>query len=101
MYLPYGESEMFPLGDPIDRLVLHLIASGDWDDERHADLQREIDAEVDAAFREADSHGSVKSGVIPDVATMFDDVFSELPRHLREQRDEATGAILGSADGRG
>lgn len=99
VYRPDGESEMFPLGDPIDRLVRHLIVSGDWDDERHAALVDEVDAEVDAAFGEADSRGSMKSGVIPDVATMFDDVFSELPRLLREQRDEAIEAMRGTPDG--
>ena len=51
-------------------------------------LRREVDAEVEAAFAEADSHGSVKSGAIPSPRTMFDDVFDEMPRHLREQREQ-------------
>jgi 2-oxoisovalerate dehydrogenase E1 component alpha subunit len=88
VYRPDGEAEHFPLGDPIERLRAHLIAAGSWDDEQHADLQREVDARVDEAFAEADSHGSVKSGVIPDPRTMFDDVYHDLPRHLREQRDQ-------------
>jgi 2-oxoisovalerate dehydrogenase E1 component alpha subunit len=88
MYRPDGETETFPLGDPIDRLRTHLLAQGDWDEVRHDDLQREVDAEVEAALAEADSHGSVKSGAIPSAPTMFDDVFHELPRHLREQREQ-------------
>jgi 2-oxoisovalerate dehydrogenase E1 component alpha subunit len=41
-----------------------------------------------AAFAEADSHGSVKSGHVSDPRTMFDDVYATMPRHLREQREE-------------
>ena len=88
MYRPDHETEQFPLGDPIDRLRQHLVAVGEWDDERHAALEREIAGEIEAAFTEADSHGSVKSGDVPDPATMFDDVYHELPRHLLEQREQ-------------
>jgi 2-oxoisovalerate dehydrogenase E1 component alpha subunit len=88
VYRPDGETESFPLGDPIDRLRMHLVVQGDWDDVRHEELRREVDAEVEAAFAEADSHGSVKSGAIPSPRTMFDDVYEELPRHLREQREQ-------------
>src|SRR5262245_26153364 len=88
VYRPDDEAESFPLGDPIERLRLHLVASGEWDADRDADLKREVDAEVAAAFTEAGSHGSVKAGVIPSPRTMFDDVFQELPRHLRDQREQ-------------
>ena len=88
VYRPDDEAESFPLGDPIERLRQHLVALGEWDADRHDQLQRELDAEVEAAFAEADSHGSVKSGVIPSARTMFDDVFREMPRHLREQREQ-------------
>jgi 2-oxoisovalerate dehydrogenase E1 component alpha subunit len=88
VYRPDHESEQFPLGDPIDRLQQHLVALGEWDDDRHAALQQEIEAEIEAAFTEADSHGSVKSGVVPSPSTMFDDVYRDLPRHLREQCEQ-------------
>jgi 2-oxoisovalerate dehydrogenase E1 component alpha subunit len=91
VYRPDREGETFPLGDPVDRLAQHLVAEGVWDADRQADLQQEVDADVDAAFAEADAHGSVKSGVIPSPASMFDDVYHELPRHLLEQRDRAVG----------
>ncbi len=91
LYRPDAEAETFPLGDPIERLRQHLIAIDEWDDDRDEALGRELDAEVEAAFAEADRHGSVKSGVIPNARTMFDDVFHELPRHLVEQRDEVGG----------
>ncbi len=88
VYRPDDEVASFPLGDPIDRLRLHLTVSGEWDADRHEDLQHEIEAEVDAAFAEADSHGSMKSGVISNPHTMFDDVYREVPRRLREQRQQ-------------
>ena len=99
VYRPDGEAEAFPLGDPVERLRAHLVAIGAWDDDRHAALQREVDAEIEDAFVAADAHGSVKSGVTPDPTTMFDDVYRDLPLHLREQRaavieleDDATAA---------
>ena len=92
-YVPEGEAEAFPLGDPIDRLRQHLVASGDWDDERHDQLVAELAAEVDTAFAEAERHGSMKDGTTPSPASMFDDVFQELPPHLREQRAHVMGEL--------
>jgi 2-oxoisovalerate dehydrogenase E1 component alpha subunit len=91
VYRPPDEAERFPLGDPIDRLRQHLVTTGAWDGDRHQSLQDEVDREVETAFAEADSHGSVKSGAVGSPKTMFDDVFAELPRHLREQRDQVEG----------
>ena len=39
-YRPDDEAESFPLGDPIERLRQHLIAIGEWDDERHDGVRR-------------------------------------------------------------
>jgi 2-oxoisovalerate dehydrogenase E1 component alpha subunit len=52
-----------------------------------------MSAECDAAVRAAQKE-SEKLGILPEqgkdgVETMFDDVYAELPKHLREQRDEA------------
>ena len=87
VYRPPDEAEKFPLGDPIDRLRRHLVSAGEWDDERHAALAHEVDAQVDAAFAEADSHGSVKSGVVGSPRSIFEDVYAVMPRHLAEQRE--------------
>ncbi len=86
VYRPPDEAASFPLGDPIERLRRHLVTLGAWDDDRHAALVAEIDRQVDDAFAEADSHGSVKTGAVGSPRTMFDDVYAELPRHLVEQR---------------
>ncbi|MFM2077463.1 MAG: branched-chain alpha-keto acid dehydrogenase alpha subunit [Actinomycetota bacterium] len=87
-YRPADEAAGFPLGDPIARLRQHLEVIGEWDGDRHAALAEQVDADVAAAFAEADSHGSVKSGHVSDPRTMFDDVYATMPRHLREQREE-------------
>ena len=88
VYRPDDEVARFPLGDPIDRLRQHLEVVGAWDEQRHAETQAEVDAEIAAAFDEADANGSVRDGHTADPRTMFDDVYAELPRHLREQRDQ-------------
>ena len=90
-YRPTNEAKSWPLGDPIERLKAHLLAIGEWDEERHSAMTAECDALVRLAQKEAE-----KLGILPEqgkegVETMFEDVYAELPWHLREQRDEALG----------
>ena len=87
VYRPPNEAEIFPLGDPVQRLGQHLQFIGEWDDDRHQALQTAVDTQVSEAFAEAESHGSVKTGDVGSASTMFDDVYAEMPRHLQEQRD--------------
>jgi 2-oxoisovalerate dehydrogenase E1 component alpha subunit len=87
-YRPAGEGGAWPLGDPILRLKAHLIRIGEWDEESHAALEKELLAEVKAAVLEAEKHGVLGDGLQHhSFDTMFDDVFEELPWHLVEQRD--------------
>src|SRR3546814_645256 len=90
-YRPADEAAHWPLGDPIERLKQHLIATGDWSDEQHKTLASQLDAEVKKALREAEAIGTLDSTKL-DPATMFDDVFKELPVHLQRQRDEVLAA---------
>ncbi|MFL6775946.1 MAG: 3-methyl-2-oxobutanoate dehydrogenase (2-methylpropanoyl-transferring) subunit alpha [Sphingomicrobium sp.] len=88
-YRPTNEAKLWPLGDPVERLKAHLIAIGEWDDERHAAMTAECDAAVRAAQKEAE-----KLGVLPEqgkdgVETMFDDVYANVPWHIAEQREAA------------
>lgn len=87
-YRPADDWKHFPLGDPIERLKQHLIAIGEWSEEQHAETQKELEAEVLAAQKEAESHGTLLDGRLPSAATMFDDVYKDMPRHLREQRQQ-------------
>ncbi|MEM9058738.1 MAG: thiamine pyrophosphate-dependent dehydrogenase E1 component subunit alpha, partial [Pseudomonadota bacterium] len=87
-YRPKDEWEQFPLGDPVERLKQHLIREGHWDDERQQAMEKELTAEVIAAWKEAQTHGTMTDGPRLDVRKMFEDVYAEMPPHLKQQRDE-------------
>jgi 2-oxoisovalerate dehydrogenase E1 component alpha subunit len=84
-YRPADDARRFPLGDPIARLQAHLIGAGLWSDEQHAATQQAVEAEVIAAQKEAESHGTLIDGHIPPLASMFEDVYKDMPPHLRAQ----------------
>ena len=88
-YRPADEAKAWPLGDPIERLKAHLVALGEWDDERDAALDKELDATVRAAQKEAESMGTLPQQGFDNIPSMFEDVYSETPWHLAEQRDQA------------
>ncbi|MGE4072457.1 MAG: 3-methyl-2-oxobutanoate dehydrogenase (2-methylpropanoyl-transferring) subunit alpha [Lysobacterales bacterium] len=86
-YRPDDESARWPLGDPINRLKQHMIAQGIWSEEQHEALNKELDDYVRSAQKEAESFGTL--GVKPaSAATMFEDVYKEVPQHLIRQRQE-------------
>jgi 2-oxoisovalerate dehydrogenase E1 component alpha subunit len=88
-YRPANEAKAWPLGDPVERLKAHLLAIGEWDDERHAAMTAEADAAVRSAQKESEKLGILPEQGKDDIGSMFDDVYAELPWHLREQREEA------------
>ena len=67
------------------RLKAHLIGLGAWSDAQHAATQKELEAEVSAAQKEAERHGTLASGHVPPLASMFEDVYKEMPAHLQDQ----------------
>ncbi len=90
-YRPAGEAQQWPLGDPIARLKAHLVALGEWDDERDAALDKAIDAEVRAAQKAAETNGVLPQQGFDRIGSMFEDVFHDTPWHLTEQREQALG----------
>jgi 2-oxoisovalerate dehydrogenase E1 component alpha subunit len=88
-YRPTNEAKAWPLGDPIERLKAHLVALGEWDEERHAAMSAECDAEVRAAQKESEKVGILPQQGKDDIGSMFDDVYADVPWHLAEQREEA------------
>ena len=88
-YRPRDDWQKFPLGDPIARLKQHLIGLGAWTEREHQETQEALGAEVGAALKEAGTYGSVLDGHIPPVRTMFEDVYRDMPPHLREQLRQA------------
>jgi len=65
---------------PIRRFRLYLERKGIWDETQNAEAVQEIEAEVNAAFRWAES--------LPDLDTLIEDVYAQVPWHLREQLEE-------------
>ena len=87
-YRPADDAACFPLGDPIARMKQHLIRKGCWSDAEHEETQKALEAEISAAQKEAESYGTLADGRIPSAASMFEDVYKEMPEHLRRQRQE-------------
>jgi 2-oxoisovalerate dehydrogenase E1 component alpha subunit len=87
-YRPKDEWQAWPLGDPIVRLRKHLIALGEWSEERHTALEKELEAHVGACWKEAMAYGTLTEGPKLDPASMFEDVFKHMPPHLARQREE-------------
>lgn len=79
-YRSNAEVESWKKKDPVDRLARHLRAGGLIDDAREKTLEEELIAEIRSAVTEVEAMG------MPPRESLFDDVYSELPRHLIEER---------------
>ena len=88
-YRSAQERSEWPLGDPVMRLKNHLIALGEWDEERQEKMDLEAAEHVKKVTKEAEANGILGHGLHHPFRTMFEDVFEELPWHLREQADQA------------
>jgi 2-oxoisovalerate dehydrogenase E1 component alpha subunit len=87
-YRPRDEYASWPLGDPVERLKRHLIALGAWSEDLHASLIKELDAHVASEWQEALKYGTLNDGPRLDRDLMFEDVFKEMPEHLRREREQ-------------
>jgi 2-oxoisovalerate dehydrogenase E1 component alpha subunit len=81
IYRSAEELERWSARDPIARLRRHLEGVEAWDDARQESFEHEIDADIRDAIVQAEEADP------PSLASMFDDVFAELPWHLIEQRE--------------
>ncbi|MDB5919044.1 MAG: 2-oxoisovalerate dehydrogenase subunit alpha, partial [Massilia sp.] len=88
-YRPADDWSHFPLGDPVDRLRQHLTGLGLWSDAEHETTRQELEAEIVAAQKEAEQSGTLAHGRAPSAASMFEDVYKEMPEHLRLQRQQS------------
>ncbi|MBI2920495.1 MAG: thiamine pyrophosphate-dependent dehydrogenase E1 component subunit alpha [Planctomycetes bacterium] len=68
--------------DPIERFRLHLEKRSIWTAGWQKKLELEINDEITAGIREGEAAGP------PAVATLFDDVFRDVPPILEEQRQD-------------
>ena len=81
-YRSQQEVDEWAKKDPLDRLRRFVTKSGWLDDIRDRALEEELTKEVNEAVNR------VEALAPPDRASLFYDVYAELPWHLREQRDE-------------
>lgn len=81
-YRSQEEVERWMRKDPFLRLRRHLDHLGVWNDSLEEELEKELNAEIGAAIAEVEAHGP------PGRASLFEDVYAELPWHLAEQRAE-------------
>lgn len=87
-YRPADDWAHFPLGDPIARLAQHLTAIGAWSQQEHAQTQADMQAQVNTAVKEAERFGSMADGHVAGDAALFEDVYKDMPEHLKRQREQ-------------
>ena len=88
-YRSAQEREAWPLGDPVVRLKNHLIALGEWDEDRQAEMDLKAAEKVKKDTKEAEKNGILGHGMHHPFHTMFEDVFEEEPWHLKEQNEQS------------
>jgi len=87
-YRPADDWSKFPLGDPVTRLRQHLTLQGEWSDAQHEATQKELEAEISAALKAAERFGTLGHGHVPSIASMFEDVYKDMPPHLHDQMQQ-------------
>jgi len=80
-YRSGDETEAWLQKDPIERLARYLGTQGLLSAEEDERFERQTLDDIAKAVEEVESSGP------PDKATLFDDVYAELPWHLVEERD--------------
>jgi 2-oxoisovalerate dehydrogenase E1 component alpha subunit len=73
-------AEAWSKRDPVARMRRYLESRGLWSEQTEQRLRSEVRADVDRALGEAERSRR------PPPESIFDDVYSEMPWHLREQR---------------
>ncbi|MDH3680664.1 MAG: 3-methyl-2-oxobutanoate dehydrogenase (2-methylpropanoyl-transferring) subunit alpha [Acidimicrobiia bacterium] len=87
-YRSADAASSWPLGDPIERLSEHLRVTGAATDTDIEAIRAEVTERLDATLTEAEKLGTMNSGPRLSASHMFEHVYAEIPRHLREQRQE-------------
>lgn len=85
-YRPESEPDVWPFGDPLDRLKTHLIHIGEWDEARHETLLAECKQEVRETYKAAEAMGSLSGDSQVNDFTMFEQVYERPLPHLDEQK---------------
>lgn len=67
--------------DPIDRVRSYMISEGIWSEQREENLRDDVGKKIKETIEE------VEAAPDPPVKTMFEDVYADMPDHLREQME--------------
>jgi pyruvate dehydrogenase E1 component alpha subunit len=95
-YRDEKEVEEWKNRDGIVRFRKYLEKKGIWNEAQEEKLLSEVDAEISSVIEHAEKVGP------PPIETLIEDVYAEIPWHIREQYDEllqyrgVTGAETGS-----
>ncbi len=81
-YRPSGAVQPWLQRDPIARLHAHLSLRGLWTESDEAAWRGELDQRIRSVIEQSEKTAA------PALESLFEDVYAELPWHLREQRDE-------------
>ena len=84
-YRPADEPDVWPFGDPIERLKNHLIHIGEWDEARHATQAEECKVEIRDIYKAAEKMGTLSGDTHVNDFTMFEKVYEDIPGHLQAQ----------------
>jgi len=85
-YRPENEPEVWPLGDPLERLKTHLVLIGEWDEDRHTALLDECKTTVRETYKSAEAMGNLSGETKVNDFTMFEQVYEHALPHLDEQK---------------
>jgi len=83
-YRPSAETDEWTAKDPLERLRLHLTASGEADDEFFTDIERR-EQELAEHLR-----AGCRSLPAPDDASSFENTYTDMPAELGRQLAEHT-----------
>lgn len=81
-YREDDEVEAWKQKDPIMRFDRFLVDKGLLDDDVRDGIEKDIDEQILTTLKEAEALG------VPEIESIVEDVFSEVPWHLKEQLDE-------------
>ena len=81
------------LVDPIERFRKYLEQNGQWNHDLNAACEEDRKAEMGRALALSEP------AALPEIPSMFADVYASLPHHLRAQMESVQDSALGTAEG--
>ncbi|KAL5008673.1 hypothetical protein ScPMuIL_014254 [Solemya velum] len=83
MYREYGEAGYWAKKDnPINRIRAYMERQGWWDEKQEQEWMKDSRSRVLEAFSKAEAQKK------PNPELMFDDVYDEIPEHIKKQKDQ-------------